>query len=143
MITKAELAKGVKLRLKEQHTELGADSELEVLYAGDQNVIVKTQDGKELTTDYTALTAMYEVVPLIEPTRDNLIPRFLEQSELMIAHLSCFTQSQAGGHVDPNILAIGTKLHAMKDELAGYVAEDAPAPQNTTEALLKVHSPAA
>lgn len=143
MITKAELGQGVKLRIKDEQAALGADSELEVLFAGDQNVLVKTQDGKELTTDYTALSAMYEVVPLVEPTRENLIPRFLEQTELMIAHLSCFTQSQHGGGVDPNILAIGTKLHAMKDELGSYVAQDTPEPVNKTELLLKSHHSAA
>lgn len=144
MITRTELSQGVKLRIKDEQAALGADSELEVLYAGEQHVLVKTQDGKELTTDYTALSAMYEVVPLVEPTRDNFLGRCLEQTELMIAHLSCFTQSLSAGQVDPNILAIGTKLHAIKDELSGYAQEDAPAPElSKTELLLKQHTPAA
>lgn len=143
MITKAELGQGVKLRIKNEQAALGADRELEVLFAGDQNVLVKTEDGNELTSDYTALSAMYEVVPLVEPTKDNFIPRCLEQVELMIAHLSAFTQTQAAGGVNDNIVAIGTRLHALKGELDGYVAADTPEPANKTELLLKSHSPAA
>jgi hypothetical protein len=120
-ITKLTLKSGTKLKIKKSHESLGADSEIEVCFAGDSQVVVRTKDGKEITTDYAALNAMYEVVPEIIPTKDNFLDRLKGEVELMIAHLAAFNAYQQHGGVDQNMLAIGTKLHTIKEEVTGYV----------------------
>lgn len=138
MITRQDLKEGTKLKVKQDKSQLGADAELIVCFPGDTTVVVKTQDGKEIQTDYVALTAMYDVVPDVLPTRENFMPRALDDIELCISHLTAFTQSSAT-NTDNNILAIGSKLYALKEELSGYVVPVADEGLTDTELALRTH----
>jgi hypothetical protein len=141
MITQQDLTPGTRLAIKKDKSQLGADALIEVCYPGEATVVVKTQGGKEIQTDYAALSAMYDIVPNITPTEENFMPRAKEQIELMIMHLTAFTQTTSGG-VNDNILAIGSKLHSLKEELEGYVILEGLEEVNPTELALKQHLPA-
>ena len=79
-----------------------------------------TSTGEEKTPTYEVLEGLYNIIPLVTPTEENFMPRMLEEVEMMIAHLSAFTQT-AATNVDNNIIAIGTKLHAIKGEVESYL----------------------
>jgi hypothetical protein len=128
-ITKNDLKQGTKLKIKDAHKLTGAEVEIEVCYAGDVNVVVRSSAGQEITTDYNTLGLMYEVVPLVVPTKENLLPRLKDELEKMIMHLAAFNSYQAAGKVDHNILVIGSTLHALKDEVTSYVAPESVIPE--------------
>jgi hypothetical protein len=141
MITRDELQSNTKLRAKKEHGDMIVDTELHVGDAGDETVILKTLSGTEMTTDYAALSQFYDVVPNVEPTRDNFPERSFDSIEKMIAHLTAFTNTASVG-VDNNIIAIGSTLHALKAELQGYLEADnaLTQPVSASDLLVKKHA---
>jgi hypothetical protein len=141
MITRNDLTNETKLRVKAEHNEMITDKELQVVFAGEATVILRTEAGTEMTTDYAALDQFYTVVPSIDATRDNFAERSFDSIERMIAHLTAFTQTSAVG-ADNNIIAIGSKLHEMKNELEGYLKEDGALkePVSAADLLVKKHA---
>ncbi|MDD3412533.1 MAG: hypothetical protein PHY47_00880 [Lachnospiraceae bacterium] len=121
-ITKQDLKQGSRLKLKDSHKLSGAEQEIEVVFAGDANVVVKTPAGAEIVADYAMLGSMYEVVPDVIPTQENFLPRLKDELEHIIAHLSAFNSYQASTKTaDHNMIQVGTKLFALKEEVTKYV----------------------
>ena len=139
-ISKQDLKQGSKLKIKETHKLSGAEQEIEVVFAGDANVVVRPPAGAEIVADYAMLGSMYEVVPDVIPTQENFLPRLKEELEMIIAHLAAFNSYQAATKTaDHNMITVGTKLYALKEEVTKYVEPESATPTipKGLEGLLK------
>ncbi len=125
MFSKDTLKKGMKLRaLNAEENSLASDKELEIEFpADDFCVVTVVATGKQKSPTYDILESLYELVPTMEPTEENFVARIHEDMELMIAHMAAYTATSAVG-VDANILAIGSKLHQIKEEAESYLTSD-------------------